>query len=299
MAQGRTKNSHSSKTIRHKVMQVIKVKVFKGRHLKLEAAVLLAALLVGGITTVTVRAETYPGGADNGLTSRILSLSNSLTALGYGSTTNTPDWGALWNRIATSAEWVPSGSVVAKDVKNGDTFYNGSRSLQTGTGSLGGPCPSDNYVDGNGTPVTPATNCSLTWTTASPAVTGDDKQDPFTGLIWSDELVTYGGTPYFSSDDYQQNLSWAATAGYNYNMSASQLCSGINGGGVWRLPTQKELMQAYIDGSYFNLTSVASQDYYWGATLAGSSYAVEVNLNNGMLQENYITNQQASIRCVR
>ena len=34
-------------------MQVIKVKVFKGRHLKLEAAVLLAALLVGGITTVT------------------------------------------------------------------------------------------------------------------------------------------------------------------------------------------------------------------------------------------------------
>jgi hypothetical protein len=82
-------------------------------------------------------------------------------------------------------------------------------------------------------------------------------------------------------------------------MSASQLCSGINGGGVWRLPTQKELMQAYIDGSYFNLTSVASQDYYWGATLAGSSYAVEVNLNNGMLQENYITNQQASIRCVR
>lgn len=77
--------------------------------------------------------------------------------------------------------------------------------------------------------------------------------------------------------------------------SAKELCSDRGNG--WRLPTQKELMQAYIDGSYWNLTQPSY--YFWSATENSSTTAWAVSLyngNSGNLSKSYSNNQ---VRCVR
>jgi hypothetical protein len=261
----------------------------------------LAILVVSGSIVLRVSAETYPGGTDNGLTSRIKTLSDSLTGLGYGSTTDTPDWGALWNRIKTAATWTPSGNVAASDVRSGKTFYNGSRTQQTGNAVSGGaPCPTQQYHDSYGAPVTQTTNCtaSITWTVPSPVVTGDDKKDPVSGLAWSQVLVNNSGTIGYTTST-PTNWSWDATAAANVavgNKTSSQLCSSLNGGGVWRLPTQKELMQAYIDGSYFNLTNPAT--IFWSATQYISSLAWYVNFGSGFTYSTSV-GSTVPVRCVR
>jgi hypothetical protein len=67
-------------------------------------------------------------------------------------------------------------------------------------------------------------------------------------------------------------------------------------GNGWRLPTQKELMQAYIDGSNFNLSQPAT--YFWSATEYSGTSAWLVNLSFG-----YTTNNTkviaTQVRCVR
>ncbi|MGB2787261.1 MAG: DUF1566 domain-containing protein, partial [Candidatus Saccharimonadaceae bacterium] len=64
----------------------------------------------------------------------------------------------------------------------------------------------------------------------------------------------------------------------------------------WRLPTQKELMQAYIDGSNFNLTQ--PENYYWSATQYNSSNAWYAYLSYGYTTV-YSMTFTASVRCVR
>ena len=64
----------------------------------------------------------------------------------------------------------------------------------------------------------------------------------------------------------------------------------------WRLPTQKELMQAYIDGSYFNLSQPSNN--FWSATQNNSTNAWNVNLNNGNTNNNNMGNTN-NVRCVR
>ena len=92
-------------------------KITKQRSIMIASFGLVAMLvLVGGIFIGRVSAESYPGGTDNGLTSRISELNTTLTGLGYGSTTATPDWGNMWNRVKTSATWTPAGNATANDV---------------------------------------------------------------------------------------------------------------------------------------------------------------------------------------
>jgi hypothetical protein len=189
--------------------------------------------------------------------------------------------------------------VQASDVKSGDVFYNGSRTQQTGTYQSPGVCPTQQYTDYYGSPVTPTTNCSQTWTTASPTVTGDDKQDPISGLVWSLNITNNDGTPAFSTTAFW-DWSWDGTSTSDSiavgGKTAVQLCSGMDGGGIWRLPSQKELMQAYIDGSYFNLTNPSSD--YWSSTIMYSGSAFYVNLGVGYaVTQPYSSG--LSVRCVR
>ncbi len=267
-------------------------------------AFIAIAALVGGITAVTVKAETYPGGSDNGQTSRIVSLNTDLTSLGYGSTSDTPDWGAIWNRIKTAAKFTPSGNAAASDVKSGQTFYSSSRAQQTGTYPAPGPCSTQAWHDSFGAPVTQTTNCtaSVSWTVKSPAVTGDDSgtgnTDPRTGITWSKYLANSAGTATFVASG-GSTWSWDASAATNIavgNKTAITLCSGMNGGGVWRLPSQKELMQAYIDGSFFNLSNPSND--FWSATQTSSTFAWFVYLNMGVTSNNTFATLY-SVRCVR
>ena len=244
--------------------------------------------------------EQSSGSPESGSTSYIKSLYTSLQTSGYGSDAASPDWGTYWNRVKTAAQWVPSGNVTAAQVKLGQTFYSNSRTQQTGTFPAPAPCPTQAWHDSYGAPVTQTTNCTnnITWTTPSSVVTGDDKQDPVTGLIWSKYLANSAGTAAFVASG-GSTWSWDASHANNIavgNKTAITLCSSMNGGGVWRLPTQKELMLAYIDGSFFNLTNPSIN--FWSATQSSSTSAWYVFLNYGGTGNNTFATAY-SVRCVR
>ena len=274
-------------------------KITKQRSIMIASFGLVAMLvLVGGIFIGRVSAESYPGGTDNGLTSRISELNTTLTGLGYGSTTATPDWGNMWNRVKTSATWTPAGNATANDVAKGKTFYANNRTEQTGTRNVVGSCPTQAYHDNYGGSVTQATNCvdQIKWTTPTNGIAGTEKQDPVTGLIWSQRLTNTGGSPgvpVFSATNGGV-YSWDASYGDNGGKTAIQLCSERGNG--WRLPTQKELMQVYIDGSYWNLSQPAAN--HWSSTENSSTSAWNVNLSTGYTGYNGKTNAYA-VRCVR
>ena len=66
----------------------------------------------------------------------------------------------------------------------------------------------------------------------------------------------------------------------------------------WYLPSQKELMQAYIDGSANNIPNPAR--YYWSSTESNSNatYAWYVLLSDG-LTPSYAKSNLNDARCVR
>lgn len=67
----------------------------------------------------------------------------------------------------------------------------------------------------------------------------------------------------------------------------------------WRLPTQKELMQAYIDGSANNLPNAGTN--FWSSTETSSSksYAWYVGLSYGGYANYYGKSYNNTVRCVR
>lgn len=268
---------------------------------KIVIALVLVALVVATYVGVAY-AETYPGGTDNGKTSRIKQVSGDLVTLGHGSTSNTPDWGADWNRIVTASKWKPQGDIGPSDVKVGKKFYNSNRNEQTGTLETAGPCPTQAWSDGvaqsNASPATREqamiNNCVSNWPVANPAVVGDEKHDPVTGLTWSQCLKNTSGTIIFTTSSCSY-FSWDNSQVNNVGRSAAELCSERGNG--WRLPTQKEFLQAFIDGSYFNLTNLSSS--YWSATQAALSVSVlSVRMDTGGVGFSGSGNNNW-VRCVR
>ncbi|KKS71601.1 MAG: hypothetical protein UV43_C0032G0001, partial [Parcubacteria group bacterium GW2011_GWF2_42_7] len=91
---------------------------------------------------------------------------------------------------------------------------------------------------------------------------GADAKDDSTGLIWS--LPCNGSGCATFSDSSVLTYSWDGTTDADNNSrTASQLCSDHAG---WSLPHQKQLMQAYIDGSYGNLETAGVFRYHWSAS---------------------------------
>lgn len=183
------------------------------------------------------------------------------------------------------------------NIKSGNTIFG-----VAGTYPAPSSCSTQQYHDSYGASVTEVTNCSLTWTTASVPVTGDDSlagrggYDPRTGLVWSQLLYNNAGTVTFSAT-LNSIWSWNASAANNIavgSKTASQLCSERGGG--WRLPVQKELMQAYIDGSYWNLTQPSN--YFWSVTEFDASNAWSVRLHYGTTATPTKTSP-SQVRCVR
>jgi hypothetical protein len=268
-----------------KLISIYDIKIIFSNRLFLTLSIIIVAisLLFAG-HSIKTSAESYPSGSDNGSTSLILGLSNTLSTDGYGSTTNTPNYGSLWNRIITSAEWTPSGNATASEVLSGNTFYSNSRTQSTGTYPAPGPCPTELYYDPYGNPVTQTSNCTanITWALPNGSPAGSNNYDPVTGLIWSEDLVNNSGTLAFSTSS-GSTWSWDSSGSNNAavgNLTAAQLCTAM--GGSWRLPTQKEFMQAYIDGSHFNLTGGAPvYAPYWTKTTYSSNNAVSAYLDYG------------------
>lgn len=257
------------------------------------AIVLATGVLVGSSYVLAEQSGSSP---ESGVTSYFKATYDSIVALSHGSVAAGAwgDWGAYWNRIRSAAEWVPSGDAAVTDVVSGKTFYKDSRTKATGTKLVVGPCPTQAYHDSHAL-ATAQNNCSQTWESET-SVTGSEKKDPVTGLIWSNLLVNNAGTVAFSPST-NSTWSWDASAAANVavgNKTASQLCSERGDG--WRLPMQKELMQAYIDGSTWNLTQ--SANFFWSATETYSTLAWYVTLNTGLtLSTDKTTVYQ--LRCVR
>ena len=241
--------------------------------------------------------EQSAGTSESGSTSYIKSLYTDLQTSSHGSDSATPDWGAYWNRIKTAANWVPTGTVTAANVTKGKTFYDSNRTLQTGTQAPGN-CPTQQYFDSYGDPATQTTNCTdiVAWTVPSGSIPGTEKQDPVSGLIWSNPLLRSGSTVTFSPTT-NTTWSWDASAANNIavgNKTAITLCSDRGNG--WRLPTEKELTQAFIDGSYWNLTQ--SENSFWSATKYDGTNALFVSLDSGSTIYNANTTAH-QVRCVR
>jgi len=267
-----------------------------------------ALVLIGGAVSFGLsraKAEISDGTPESGVVSRIKTLYTALTSASYGADADGAwgAWGAYWNRIYSAATWTPTVTSTATDVKTGKTFVpSGSRTNSTGTYPAPGPCSTQAWNDDHGAPVTEGTNCSQTWTASSSPVTGDDARagrggkDPVTGLVWSQLLLNSAGTVAFSPTT-NSAWSWDASAAANVAVggkTASLICSERGNG--WRLPTQKELMQAYIDGSFWNLSQPSY--VFWSATEASATTAWYVSLLNGYTNSSTKTSGY-QVRCVR
>jgi len=254
-----------------------------------------------------VRAEQNGSSPESGATSRLSTLATALSSLSYGSTASGSwgDWGTSWNRIYSAAT-APFNDAVANTLKNGgNTDY---------PQSVGGV---DDY---NNNGIIPSDSYQATWTTcgAGNSYCGSgrsvaEKKDENTGLIWSPRISS--GSNWFVAnrckypnglpgDDGTCNTHGEVacqcvkdTLNEDADNTTSTTCERYDDGN-WRLPTQKELMMAYIDGSWAQLTNAGTS--YWSSTTY--SYTTQsawyTYLDVGYTLNGNKTNN-SSVRCVR
>lgn len=195
----------------------------------------------------------------------------------------------------------------------------------TGIGAVGGSQANggidDGNYDSNYVPQTPPEDryeaswdkCEESNNYCGTGDTGADAKDLNTGLVWSYPLKNTegvnnfdtsapdltgcdaGSCAYWNTDTY---YSWDSSSSNNNTKTASGLCQ--EQGENWYLPHQKQLMQAYIDGSYGNLESIRVGRFFWSATTFSfnETNAWVVNLSGGYT--NYSNkNYDYLIRCVQ
>ena len=186
-------------------------------------------------------------------------------------------------------------------------LFNGSLTAGGFTGGSQANGGVDDYNAGNAAG-RPSDAYSKGWTACTSGAdnycgTNDafaDMKDNSTGLIWSKPCSGSGCST--SAEPADTDYSWDGTVdASNNSLTASVLCSqdlGTTHDTGWSLPHQKQLMQAYIDGSYGNLE--ASNRYYWSATTLSNptTYAWYTYLSYG--GTNYSAKTDSNyVRCVR
>lgn len=254
--------------------------------------VLLSMLLYRQVTVV--KAEQSGGSPESGSTSRLTTLFNSLSSLGYGSTGagSQGDLGATWNKIYSAAT-KPFNDAAAKTLKNGgNTDY---------PQSLGG---ADDY-NNNGS--IPADSYQSTWTTCNAGNnycgTGRsvaEKKDENIGLVWSPMISA--SLNWFQANNCVNNGATCTANGQAackcVKLTSSKTGCGGYDDGNWRLPYQKELMINYIDGSWAKLTSAAYS--FWSGTTSSNitQYAWYTGQYNGLTNSS-TKSTSYSVRCVR
>ena len=81
-----------------------------------------------------VLAEQVGSSPESGVSSRIKTIYDSLTSSSFGSTSAGAwgDWGSMWNKIYSASIWSPDGNNTVTNTLSTKTFYNTSRTKQTG-----------------------------------------------------------------------------------------------------------------------------------------------------------------------
>jgi hypothetical protein len=253
-----------------------------------------------------VRAEQSGGTPESGSTSRLVTLSTALTTLTYGSTAAGAwgDWGTSWNRIYSAATKPFNDALKSNGLKNG-----GNTDYPQSVGGI------DDY-NNNGT--IPTDSYQSTWTTCnadnSYCNTGRavaEKKDENTGLVWSPRISSSSNWFVANNCDYPNGLGDGVCDTHNElackcvkdtdlsdaDNTTAVTCERYDGGG-WRLPTQKELMMSYIDGSWAKLTNAAN--FYWSSTTfsPATQNSWYTNQLTGSTTNATKTNAY-SVRCVR
>lgn len=236
----------------------------------------------------------------------------------YG-VTDAPDWsnnwGATWNRIMESAAWEPDGTAVEADVVAPKTFYSGlnNRTIKTGTlpaidYSQQSLVEWDDYKNG-GSADDSALEEAVWQLTAGSTTTGVYK-DTRTNLYWSVSQgsktnvfpdTTHTGCPFFTDRITYDGLTGACGDAINACGALSLASDGGAAKTDWYLPSQKELMQAYIDGVYNKTnTTWATTSCFWSSTEDSNNpaYAWAVYLRYGYTFTNTKVTSIA-VRCVR
>ena len=176
-------------------------------------------------------------------------------------------------------------------------LWNGTSGSFTGGSQTDGGA--DDYNNG-GSPSTGRyamswTQCTSGNTYCGTGDSGAGYKDNSTGLVFSMPCNGVGCSSL--SNTTPITYSWDSSASNNNSLTASQLCSSHSG---WSLPTQKQLMQAYIDGSYGNLESAGVYRHYWSATTYSNSttsaWYVDLSYGNTNLNTKTTT---LNVRCVR
>ena len=229
-----------------------------------------------------VLAEQSGSSPESGVTSRIKTIYDSLVSLTHGSDSagGWGNWGVMWNRIRSAAEWVPTGDATEADVASGKTFYKDSRTQISGTAppafdySTQSKVIWDDYRNGGGADGDSAGEESIWTNTAGAPDTGVWK-DTTTGLYWSSSqgsitnIFTTATCDYFSTSARGNYAGGDSDCGNAINACATLALDATGDGSAednWYLPSQKELMVAYADGIFNTDTTFATMSYYWSST---------------------------------
>ncbi|MBU1348694.1 DUF1566 domain-containing protein [Patescibacteria group bacterium] len=211
---------------------------------------------------------------------------------------------------SSSVAWVDGVAITGTLLGN---MWNGTKGIYIGGSQLNGGV--DDY---NAGAAAPSDRYAGSWTACvvgnNYCDTGDDgadARDDSTGLVWSmpcngagcDSLsdaapVMYAWTTTTTANNFSDIQGRYLDVGTSTALGVCQ--GGDHGKSGWLAPTQKQLMQASIDGSYGNLEGTGVNRYYWSSTTVSHSLtsAWLTNLSNGYTVGNAKINA-FYVRCVR
>ena len=282
-----------------------------------KAIFLISFLIVGLFALWQIKlsalAEQSGSSPESSVSSRIKTAYDWLVGKGdnYGVTdaadwnsATTYAWGSYWNRIMEAAAWEPDGTLTVGEVSPGKTFYSASedRTQKTGTGTIYSTqslATKDDYLGTykgeeaawsqvSGSPFSPYTGLE----------SGSVYQDSRTGLWWSARSSSAVADNSFTLSGDGVSPTDGAAIGICTTLNTNNFGGKSN----WYLPTQKELMQAYIDGIYSQTGSTfATTSSFWSSTEYSNDPTIAwyVHLCSGYTSNNLKTTATYYARCVR
>ncbi len=207
------------------------------------------------------------------------------------------------------------GNAATTDVASGKTFYSNSFTQQTGTANLAPDYSAQSKVvwdDNKNSSSSDGDNAGeeSTWENTSGTASSGVWKDNRTGLYWSanqwtmSNLFTVAACDFFISESRGSYAAGDSDCGNAINHCANlNLASGGTSNTDWYLPSQKELMQAYLDGMY-NQTNInfATNLRFWSSTEDSLNDLNAWNLyfyNGSSAVGSKSTTSNQSVRCVR
>lgn len=218
--------------------------------------------------------------------------------------------------------WTFLGDAAVDQVLEGKKFYSNSGTLLTGTYTPPTPIDFSNmqystyddyaggdYLGWGGTLTDDYQGEESEWSNMS---VGEDIawRDERTGVYWSAHQGTMSNIFTMASCDYFTSIPRSSYDGSDSDCGlAINYCATLDFAGRtdWYLPSQKELMQAYIDGIYnqagideASAAAFVTDNYYWSSSEVSnySGSAWFVYLSNGATYYDAKTNTYIGVRCV-